>query len=205
MKMINRFIAHALFALTLVFSQSGVASADKSTESAKISDAMTLYAQALPMEVNSPKRAELLDQSAEILKKVIESNPQSLDAHRKLMGVYLLKQDYSNGIRTMQDAITLSPEDPKLFITLAFLYEHSGSFEYASAMLDQALALDPNHKLAKEYKIAIKQKIAQRNMDQLHEGKEIEGNPHGQGKSHGQSDPHGKSAELSPIPVEVKK
>ncbi|WP_236860640.1 tetratricopeptide repeat protein [Candidatus Reidiella endopervernicosa] len=157
------------------------------------------------MEVNSPKRAELLDQSAEILKKVIESNPQSLDAHRKLMGVYLLKQDYSNGIRTMQDAITLSPEDPKLFITLAFLYEHSGSFEYASAMLDQALALDPNHKLAKEYKIAIKQKIAQRNMDQLHEGKEIEGNPHGQGKSHGQSDPHGKSAELSPIPVEVKK
>jgi len=171
MKSIYNIIAPTIFALTLALSQATIASADTTGTSSGISEAMKIYVQALPMEIDSPKRAELLDQSAEILKKVIAKDPKSLDAHRKLMGVYLLKQDYTNGIRTMQDAITLSPEDPKLFISLAFLYEHSGSFEYAKAMLDQALALDPNQNLAKEYKIALQQKIDARNTEQAHQGK----------------------------------
>ncbi|KRT55979.1 tetratricopeptide repeat protein [endosymbiont of Ridgeia piscesae] len=179
MKTIYGIIAHTVFALTLTLSQTAAASADNTQENTGIHAAMKLYSQALPLDIDSPKRAELLDQSASILQNVIENNPESLEAHRKLMGVYLLKQDYSNGIRTMQSAITLSPEDPKLFITLAFLYEHSGAFEYAKAMLNQALALDPNQKIAKEYKIVIQQKIDALNMDQLHKGKKLMGANHG--------------------------
>ncbi|MBL3599919.1 MAG: tetratricopeptide repeat protein [gamma proteobacterium endosymbiont of Lamellibrachia anaximandri] len=180
MKTIYGIIAHTLIALTLTLSQAATASAENPEKNAEISEAVKLYSQALPLDMDSPKKAELLDQSAAILKKVIANDPKSLEAHRKLMGVYVLKQDYSNGIRTMQDAITLSPEDPKLFVTLAFLYEHSGAFEYAVAMLDQALELDPENKLAKEYKIAIKQKIADRNMvEEMHQGKNVMPVDHG--------------------------
>lgn len=184
MKQAHGIIAQAAIAFLLLFSLAGPGAAENTDEAAEISAAMKLYAEALPMEVISPKRAELLDQSAMILQEVIENNPKSMDAHRKLMGVYLLKQDYSNAIRTMQDAITLSPEDPKLFITLAFLYEHSGALEYSEAMLDQALTLDPNQQLAKDYKIVIQQKIAARKMDDLHQGKVEAGHGTAAGSAH---------------------
>ncbi len=180
MKTIYGIIAHTLFALTLTLSQAATASAENPKNNAEISEAVKLYSQALPLDMDSPRKAELLDQSAAILKKVIANDPKSLEAHRKLMGVYLLKQDYSNGIRTMQDAITLSPEDPKLFISLAFLYEHSGALEYAMAMLDQALTLDPKQKLAMEYKVAIQKKIDALKMEDAHQGKSVMGANHGQ-------------------------
>jgi Flp pilus assembly protein TadD len=148
---------------------------------------MKLYFEALPMETDSEQRAKLLDQSAAILKELIENKPDSLEAHRKLMGVYLLKQDYTNGIRVMQNAITLSPEDPKLFVGLAFLYEHSGALYYAREMLAQALILDPEHKVAKDYMVVIKQKIETLQMDQLHSNKEIVKPGHG---NKPQSSPH---------------
>lgn len=158
-----------VFVLVLGVFLSGGAVAANADGSGGIEEAKALYAEAAPLAIDSPKRVELLDQATAILKKVIEEDPKSLDAHRKLMGVYVLKQDYQNAIRTMQDAITLSPEDPKLFITLAFLYEHSGAFKYAKAMLEQALSLDPDQQLAKDYKLVIQQKIDAQNMQQMHE------------------------------------
>ena len=125
---------------------------------------MKLYAQATPMDQFDTKRAELLSQSESILLDVIAKNPASLDAHRKLMGVYLQMRDYPNAIKTMQAAITLSPEDPKLFIALAILYDHQGAYEYALAILDQALVLAPENQLALDYKISIQQKIESQNL-----------------------------------------
>jgi tetratricopeptide (TPR) repeat protein len=181
-------LRHVFIATVLVASQACFATA-QNIESTRIEEAKKLYAEAVPMDITSSKRAELLKQAEAILLKVIEDNPQSMDAHRKLMGVYLLQQDYSRSIRIMQDAITLSPEDPKLFISLAFLYEHSGSLEFAEAMVDQALKLDAENKIAKDYKVVIQQKIQQRNNDP-HQGKD------GMGKSHGNkaSMPHAAAA-----------
>lgn len=165
-----KVILRTVFVLAFVFTQAGTSFANVSNddEATQIAAAMKLYAEAGPMQLADKKRAELLDQAASILNKVIENNPRSLDAHRKLMGVYLLKQDYSNGIRTMQGAINLSPEDPKLFIGLAFLYEHSGALDFAKAMLDRALELDPKQKLALEYKETIEKKIERLRSDQAH-------------------------------------
>jgi len=177
--MVYGILAHTVFALTLTLSQTAIASTDNSSETANISEAQKLYAEALPMEMGSEKRALLLNQSESILKAVIKKNPQSLEAHRKLMGIYLMKQDYSNGIRTMQNAINLSPRDPKLFVALAFLYEHSGALEYAMSMLDQALELDPNLKLAVDYKVSIQKKMAKLDMEDVHEGKNVMGANHG--------------------------
>ncbi|MGD2118914.1 MAG: tetratricopeptide repeat protein [Chromatiales bacterium] len=187
MKLVCKTVTNLIIVTLLIFSQTGVASTDNATELSGIAEAKKLYAEALPMEIDSPRRAEILNQAASILKNVIRQHPQSMDAHRKLMGVYLLMQDYSNAISTMQDAITLSPEDPKLFISLAFLYEHSGAFELAKGMLGQALKLDPNNKIAQDYKLVIQQKIDQQNL--AHQGQAMMGESHGKQVSphHGQT------------------
>jgi tetratricopeptide (TPR) repeat protein len=164
MKSIFKVIPQFVFAMLLTVASTATASADQSTAAARIMEAMKLYAQATPMDQFDTKRAELLSQSESILLDVIVKNPASLDAHRKLMGVYLQMRDYRKAIQTMQNAITLSPEDPKLFIALAILYDHSGAYEYAIPMLDEALALDPNQQLAKEYKASIQQKIKMQNI-----------------------------------------
>lgn len=164
MKSISKIIPYLIFVSMLAVS-SVTMSADKNdAEAARIIQAMELYAKATPMDQQSPERKELLDQSESILKDVIQKNPESLDAHRKLMGVYLQKRDYRNAILTMQAAITLSPEDPKLYIALAILYDHSGAYEYAIPILDEALELDSNNKLAQDYKVTIQKKIDQQRL-----------------------------------------
>ena len=80
----------------------------------------------------------------------------------------ILKQDYQNGIRTVKDAIMLSPEDPKLMITLAFLYEHSRALEYAKEMLNETLNKYPGHSIAEEYQVSIQKKIDLLNTNQAH-------------------------------------
>ncbi len=159
MKSISKMIPYPVFFMLLIFASVATASDKENTEAARITQALELYSQATPMDVHSPERTELLNRAESILTGVIEQNPQSLDAHRKLMGVYLQKRDYRKAVETMQSAISLSPEDPKLFIALAILYDHQGAYEYAVPVLDQALALDPNQQLAKDYKASIEQKI----------------------------------------------
>ncbi len=164
MKSFFKVIPPFVFVVLLTVTSTATASTDQDTEAARIMEAMKLYAQATPMDQFDTKRSDLLSQSESILLDVIAKNPASLDAHRKLMGVYLQMRDYPKAIQTMQNAITLSPEDPKLFIALAVLYDHQGAYEYAIPILDEALALDPNQQLAKEYRASIQQKIEMRNM-----------------------------------------
>ena len=159
MKSIFSVIPQVIFAMVLTAVASATAYSNENNEAARIMQAMELYAQATPMDQFDARRAQLLSQAKSILLDVIENNPASLDAHRKLMGVYLQMRDYPNAIKTMQAAITLSPEDPKLFIALAILYDHQGAYEYALPILDQALLLDPGNQLASDYKISIQQKI----------------------------------------------
>lgn len=159
MKSIPNLIPAFVFCILVTITSAAAASSSDGAEAARITQAMELYAQATPMDVNSPQRPELLKRAESILTDVIEKNPRSLDAHRKLMGVYLQMRDYHNAIQTMQGAISLSPEDPKLFIALAILYDHKGAYEYALPILDQALELDPNQQLAREYRASIQQKI----------------------------------------------
>ena len=158
-KVIPRFVLLMLLSAVAT----ATASTDQNTEASRIIEAMKLYAEATPMDAFDKKRAELLSQSETILLDVIEQNPQSLDAHRKLMGVYLQMRDYPHAIQIMQRAITLSPQDPKLFIALAILYDHQGAYEYAMPILDEALALDPGNQLALDYKASIQQKIDKQN------------------------------------------
>ncbi|NNJ90668.1 MAG: tetratricopeptide repeat protein [Gammaproteobacteria bacterium] len=168
MKSISKKFPHFIFVMMLSVASVATASstgADKDIgEAARITQALELYAQAVPMDFASTQRTELLKRAETILTDVIDKNPQSLEAHRKLMGVYLQMRDYRKAILTMQDAISLSPDDPKLYIALAILYDHSGAYEYALPILDQALKLESNNKLAQEYRLSIQLKIEEQRL-----------------------------------------
>ncbi len=167
MKSFSKMITHLIFIMMLSITSVATASSTDAMnigEAARITQAMELYVQAVPMDVSSTERTKLLNESESILNDVIEKNPKSLDAYRKLMGVYLQMRDYRKAILTMQAAISLSPDDPKLYIALAILYDHQGAYEYALPILDQALELDSNNKLAQDYKVSIEQKIEQQRL-----------------------------------------
>ena len=125
----------------------------------RVSQAVELYYQAVGLDQQSPAKSTLLKQSESILLDVISDHPESLDAQRKLMGVYLQMRDYRKAIGAMQNAISLSPRDAKLFIALAILYDHQGAYEYALPALDEALSLEPGQPLAIEYRASIENKI----------------------------------------------
>lgn len=164
MKSILKVIPQLFFALLLSSASNAIASSNDTTEAARIMDAMKLYSEAASMDHGSTQRTEMLSKSESILLDVIAKNPASLDAHRKLMGVYLQMRNYRKGIQTMQTAISLSPEDPKLYIALAILYDHQGAYEYAKAILDEALALDPDQQIAKDFRTSIQGKIERQNI-----------------------------------------
>lgn len=153
--------------VVLVFSlvtTSVIAATGQNIEQQSIRQAMQLYSEATSMDAFAAKRKELLDEAEVILQDVIANNPDALDAHRKLMGVYMQMRDYPKAINTLQTAISLSPEDPKLFIALAILYDHAGAYSYALPMLDEALKLEPGHQLAHEYKENIHRKMSERDL-----------------------------------------
>ena len=164
MKTIFKVIPSALFIILMSMPIVGATSTSANSEADRILEAMTLYSQAVPMQQGDNQRSGLLQRAESILLEVIDGNPASLDAHRKLMGVYLQQRDYRNAIQTMQGAITLSPDDPKLFVALAILYDHQGAYEYARAILDEALALDPELQMARDYKRSIEDKIKNQNI-----------------------------------------
>jgi cytochrome c-type biogenesis protein CcmH/NrfG len=78
------------------------------------------------------------------LKEQIASNPKDADARARLAGFYLSSDRSGQAIESYQDAITLRPEDPRLFLGLAIAYLHAGHHSMARAMTEQALSLDPH-------------------------------------------------------------
>ena len=157
----KKTIQGVLLATLITFSSSTLyaATTEPGTGTATIEEASQLYLQASKLPTDSLQRAQLLDQAIAILQGLTKQDSKNLEAYRRLFGVYLLQQDYGNSIKTIQRAITLSPEDPKLFITLAFLYEHTGDLEYSKEMLKHAIELAPTNELALSYLPVVEKKL----------------------------------------------
>ena len=61
MKSISKIIPHLVFSLLLFIASAATASGNDATEAARITEAMELYVQATPMEMNTPQRTEMLN------------------------------------------------------------------------------------------------------------------------------------------------
>jgi cytochrome c-type biogenesis protein CcmH/NrfG len=104
------------------------------------------------------------------LKLAVTDHPGDADARARLAGLYLLSNRVDLAIEAYQDAITLKPEDPRLFLGLALAYLHAGHHSMARAMTEQALALDPQLDNAARLREYIERKQAAMRLHDQHAG-----------------------------------
>ena len=89
-----------------------------------------------------------LGQAEARFRQAIAESPDSVRAYQQLAGVLMTQNKTREAIEAYQTAITLDPENPKLFVAIAIAYLHEQSFSAARAMGRQALQLDPGLKEA---------------------------------------------------------
>jgi tetratricopeptide (TPR) repeat protein len=71
-------------------------------------------------------------------------DPNFADAHLKLAGGYLLRQDYAQAIEHYQRVIGLDPANGRAFIGLGIAYLHQGRYGPAEEALREAAGLRPD-------------------------------------------------------------
>lgn len=112
----------------------------------------------IPLAVKELSKENQLRQLGQDLRQQVSKNPQSSYAKSKL-GAFLLSQNKaSEAIPYYQDAISLDPQQPKLFAALSIAYLHQSRYSMAKAMADEALRLAPDMAQAKKLNEYIKAK-----------------------------------------------
>ena len=91
-----------------------------------------------------------MEQAEKEFRKAIELNPDSAQSHAVLAGLLQTMNRGTEAIDEYQTAITLDPENPRLYIALSISYLHQQSYGMAQAVANEALRLDPEMANAKK-------------------------------------------------------
>lgn len=100
---------------------------------------------------------KLKDMESQLRKTAMES-PNSVNAKVRLAGFLMSQNRTGESIPFFQEAITLTPNNPKLFASLSVAYLHQSEYGMAKAMADEALRLSPEMAQAKKLNEYIKAK-----------------------------------------------
>ena len=92
---------------------------------------------------NEHWQAGQLDQAQASYMSALEKEPRSVDAHMKLAGMYIARQQYRAAVETFQQAIGIKPDNADAFIGMAIGYLHLGDPALAYAALEEAARIDP--------------------------------------------------------------
>lgn len=84
------------------------------------------------------------------LRKTADDNPDSVNAKIRLAGFLMSQNRTGESIPFFQEAITLTPDNPKLFASISVAYLHQAKYGMAKAMADEALRLSPDMAQAKK-------------------------------------------------------
>jgi Flp pilus assembly protein TadD len=87
-----------------------------------------------------------LDEALTTLQRAVAENPGSSLAYTRLGGVQLLKQEYSSGIESFQQAILLDQGNANAFVGMGVAYLHLGQYALAREALSEAEKLAPSKK-----------------------------------------------------------
>lgn len=98
-------------------------------------------------KITADKKLEEMEQT---LRNAEAQNKDSVQAKAQLAAFLLSQNKATESIPFYQEAITLSPENPKLFASLSIAYLHRAEYSMAKAMADEALRLSPDMKQAKK-------------------------------------------------------
>ncbi|MEI7613597.1 MAG: tetratricopeptide repeat protein [Betaproteobacteria bacterium] len=87
-----------------------------------------------------------LDNARKSFEKAVADNPRSVEAHMKLGGLMLSRQQYSDAIQTYQKTISLDGNNARAWIGLGMAYLHIGNKELSRAAFNEAIRIEPARK-----------------------------------------------------------
>lgn len=89
-----------------------------------------------------------LDQAEELLRQVLDKDPENAKAVNKLGVVYARREELDAAERFFEQAISLDPTDPAPYCNLGNIYAQREWNDRAKALYEKALALDPDYATA---------------------------------------------------------
>ena len=84
-----------------------------------------------------------MDQAQRSYEQAAKRGPRSLEAHTRLAGLYIARNNFSASIKEYQNVISLDPKNAKAFIGLGIAYLHSGNKSLTRAAWEEAVRLEP--------------------------------------------------------------
>jgi Tfp pilus assembly protein PilF len=87
-----------------------------------------------------------LDKAQQLYESAVKADPSSVEAHMKLAGLLLSRNDFNASIKEYQRLIGLDSKNAKAWIGLGIAYLHGGDKSMTRAAWEEALRLDPSRK-----------------------------------------------------------
>lgn len=86
-----------------------------------------------------------LELAQKTFEHAVKAEPRSVNAHMKLAGLQLSRQEFKACIETYQRAIGLDANNARAWLGLGFAYLHTGQNDLSLAALDEAIRIDPGN------------------------------------------------------------
>jgi len=91
-----------------------------------------------------------LESAAAVWSEILKRDPSRLAARFQLAACYQQMRRWDDAARELSLCLPMAPEDSNLLTRLAICYLHTGSRPHGVVLLDQALRLRPDNRLARE-------------------------------------------------------
>ena len=99
--------------------------------------------------------SEREDQAEEILKEILEVNPDTINVYNTMGVLYRKKGDYPTALKNYEKALKIHPEEPNIHYNIGRIHIEMKNLNEAKSFFNQALTLDPGFKEAREILNAI--------------------------------------------------
>ena len=135
------FIADIHYNKARLFNRSGNVAMAKTeiTKSIQISKSEPIYLNELGIAENN----------ADPIKKAVSLSPYNINLLRSLAGIYSKNNKIQDAIKTIDTAIGLTPNDPKLYYQMGIYFIKLGNLPETEIYLKKSIELKPNYKDAR--------------------------------------------------------
>jgi outer membrane protein len=103
------------------------------------------YYQAYTFALDQTKQSRLAGKTQEFYGKVLEAEPQNLEAKTKMAMTYLTSSNPMQGITMLREVLKADPKNELALFNLGMLSIQSGQYNNAIERLEQLLEINPAH------------------------------------------------------------
>lgn len=103
------------------------------------------YYEAYTFAIDPAKQKQMALKTREYLEKVIESDPQNLEAKTKIALTYLSTDSPMKGITLLREVLAEDPKNEFALFNMGMLSIQSGQYQRAVERLNELVAINPNH------------------------------------------------------------